>query len=98
MPWGTDISSRPTRSGVPKILRSDQEKKKAEEKAEKEKARKEKARELATAKAEKAAENLGRMKARMELAKRKATEAKEAALALSEEGAVNASNKEGEGE
>ena len=38
------------------------------------------------------------MKARMELAKRKPAEAMEAALALSEEGAGDASNKEGEGE
>ena len=88
-PMGTDISSRPTRSGVPKISCADQEKKKAKEKAKKEKARKEKARKLATAKAEKAFEKMGRMKAHME--------AKEAALALSEEGAVNAPSKEGEG-
>ena len=70
----------------------------AAEKAEKEKARKEKARDLATARADRAAENLGKMKARMELAERKAAEAKEAALALSEEGAGDASNKKGEGE
>ena len=55
--------SCPTHSGVPKISRTDQEKKKAEEKAEKEKARKEKARNLATAKVDRAAENLGKMKA-----------------------------------
>ena len=55
--------SRPTCCGVSKISHPDQEKKKAKEKAEREKVRKEKTRDLATAKANRAAENLGEMKA-----------------------------------